>query len=106
MFGTLRSDASRIVQLRTDGTGISPWAILDDRVQWWQVIGVSNNATYNIQIRPAQTGITCTTQVVALNACRSDLFVGCPDLQVRIQGGQPNTLYLLAVQGANLSSGD
>lgn len=100
-----RTEASRQIQLRTDGTGISPWCILDRDCKWWQIIGVSNNATYNIQVRAPQTGVACTTQIVALNACRSDLFLGCPDLQVRISGGQPNTLYILASQGDDLPAG-
>ena len=97
-----RTDASRQVQVRTDGTGISPWVILDRDVKWWQIIGVSNNATYNIQVRAPQTGVACTTQIVGLNACRSDLFTGCPDLQVRIQGGTANSLYIMATQGDDL----
>lgn len=97
-----RTEASRQVQVRTDGTGISPWVVFDRDVKWWQVIGVSNNATYNIQVRAPQTGVACTTQIVALNACRSDLFAGCPDLQVRIAGGAPNALYIMACQGDDL----
>jgi hypothetical protein len=33
---------------------------------------------------------------------RSDVFVGCPDLQVRIANGAPNAIYIVACQGDDL----
>lgn len=103
-LGTSRSNASRLVQLRTDATGNSPWCILDDRVRWWQVLGTLSGSgnSYTIQLRIAQTTQVYVAQIVALNAFRSDLFAGCPDLQVRIAGAVQNQTYLLACQGDDL----
>ena len=99
-----RTPASRQVQIRTDGTGQSPWAIFDRDVKWWQVIGVSNTSTYTIQVRAPQTAIACTTQIVGAVQARSDVFVGCPELQVRITAGAPNAIYIFACQGDDLTS--
>lgn len=87
---------SRLLFLTTDGTANSPWMKIPDEAMWWQIIGtpVGGGAQYNIQVR--YNGTTYNTQTVALNAYRSDLFVGCPDLWVRINGAQNNT-YLLAI---------
>lgn len=101
-----RTGASRLYQLRTDGTGSTPWIILDPAVKWWQVLGSPSNAAYMVQVRPSSTTTPCAVQVMVLNQYRSDLFVGCPDLQVRITNAAANALYLLAVQGDDLRDGD
>lgn len=100
-YATTRSQATRLVQLRTDQTGNSPWCILADTVKWWQVLGTlsGSGTSYTIQFRIAQTTQVYVAQIVALNAFRSDLFVGCPELQVRIAGAVQNQTYVLACQG-------
>lgn len=75
--------------------------ILDDHVQWWQCLGSSVNANYQIHTRTAQTLTFVITQIVAVNVGRSDIFVGCPELQVRISNGSPNATYLFALQGCD-----
>ena len=101
---TVRTDATRLLQIRTDGTGASGWVILDDRVQWWQCLGSSVNANYQIHTRTAQTLTFAITQLVAVNTGRSDIFVGCPDLQIRISNGSPNATYLFALQGCDIEA--
>lgn len=100
----IRSDATRLLQIRTDATGASGWVILDDRVKWWQVLGSSVNANYQVHTRTAQTLTFVITQIVAVNTGRSDIFVGCPELQIRISNGSPNATYLVACQGDDLTS--
>jgi hypothetical protein len=100
----IRSDATRLLQIRTDATGASGWVILDDRVKWWQVLGSSVNATYQVHARTAQTLTFVITQIVAVNTGRSDVFVGCPELQIRISNGSPNATYLVACQGDDLTA--
>lgn len=97
-----RTPASRQVQIRTDSTGVSPWAIFDPHVRWWMVLGVSNTSSYRIEIRAPQTGVACTVHTVGAAQARSDVFVGCPDLQVRIAAGAPNAIYIVACQGDDL----
>lgn len=97
-----RTPASRQVQIRTDSTGVSPWAIFDRDVRWWMILGVSNTSTYRVEIRAPATGVACTVQTVGVTVGRSDVFVGCPDLQVRIANGAPNALYIVACQGDDI----
>ena len=98
-----RTANSRLIQLRTDASGNSPWIILGEGVQWWQVLGSPSNAAYQIQVRPQSANtIAVAVQVVGLNVYRSDVFVGSPDLQVRVTIATPNTVYLLAVQGGDM----
>jgi len=103
-YATTRTSATRLVQLRTDQTGNSPWVLLDDRVKWWQILGTlaGGGTSYTIQFRIAQTTQQYVAQIVALNAFRSDLFVGCPELQVRISGAVQNQTYVLACQGDDI----
>jgi len=97
-----RTPASRQLQLRTDTSGVSAWTIFDEGVRWWQVIAVSNTSTYRVEVRAPQTGIACTVQTVGAAQGRSEQFVGCPDLQVRIANGAPNSIYIVACQGDDI----
>jgi hypothetical protein len=97
--GAIRSNATRYVEVRTDGTGASPYLQLDDRVRWWQCLGGTVNAGYQIHTRTSQTLGFAITQIVAVNVGRSDVFVGCPSLQVRISNGPVNAVYIFALQG-------
>jgi hypothetical protein len=97
-----RTPASRQVQIRTDSAGVSPWAIFDRDVRWWMVLGCSNTASYRVEIRAPQTGIACTVHTVGAAQARSDVFIGCPDLQVRIAAGAPNAIYIVACQGDDI----
>lgn len=101
-----RTYASRLIMLQTDGTGFSPWTQLDEAVKWWQVLGSPSNAAYMVQARPMNGTVAVAVQVMAANQYRSDLFAGCPDLQVRIANGPANTFYLLSVQGEDLPASD
>jgi hypothetical protein len=100
----IRSDATRLLQIRTDATGASGWIILDDRVKWFQVLGGSVNAGYQLHTRTAQTLTFVITQLIPVNTGRSDVYVGCPELQIRISNGSPNATYLVACQGDDLSA--
>lgn len=91
-----RTDGTRLIQLRTDGTGSSPWTRLDDSVMWWQVLGSPGAAAYMVQMRPAQTTLAVPVQVLAANQYRTDVFVGCPELEVRVTNATANTVYMLA----------
>ena len=103
---TRRTSASRLIQLNTDATGFSAWIQLDEAVKWWQVLGSPSNAAYMIQARPSTGTVAVAVQVMAQNQYRSDLFTGCPDLQIRIANGPANTFYLLAAQGDDLRESD
>ena len=100
-FGASRSNATRYVEIRTDGTGASPYFQLDDRVRWWQCLGSTVNAGYQIHTRTSQTLGFAITQIVAVNVGRSEVFVGCPSLQVRISNGPTNAVYIFALQGSD-----
>jgi hypothetical protein len=97
--GATRSQATRFVEIRTDSTGASPYFQLDDRVRWWQCLGSTVNAGYQIHTRTSQSLAFAITQIVAVNVGRSDVFVGCPSLQVRISNGPVNATYIFALQG-------
>jgi len=99
--GATRSQATRFVEIRTDGTGASPYFQLDDRVRWWQCLGSTVNAGYQIHTRTSQSLAFAITQIVAVNVGRSDVFVGCPSLQVRISNGPVNATYIFALQGSD-----
>lgn len=101
-----RTAASRLMEVRTDGTGFSAWMQLDEAVKWWQILGSPSNAAYMIQIRNQTGAVPAAVQVMAANQYRSDLFVGAPDIQIRIANGPANTFYFLATQGEDLPASD
>ncbi len=98
-----RTDATRLIEIRCDGTGTSGWIILDDRVRWWQVLGCVTNAGYRIHVRASATATFAIAQIIAVNIGRSDIFVGCPDLQIQISNAPANGVYLLACQGDDVA---
>jgi len=62
------------------------------------------NAGYQIHARTAQTLSFVITQILPVNQGRSDVFVGCPELQIRISNGSPNATYLFALQGCDIEA--